>query len=309
MTLLRRNNLNKDLNNSVVAIGNFDGIHLGHQKVINLAKKIAKKEKKSLSIITFEPHPKCFFAKRKKNFRITPFRKKFELVKTLNVDFYINLKFDRDFSEVSAKNFIEDYLISKLKVSHVITGFDFIFGKKRVGNTELLNDYASKTNLFKFTCVEEEKLEGRQIISSSEVRKFLKDANLKKVKEILGRDWSIKARVIKGMQRGRKIGFPTANLNLESYCKLCYGVYKVKISIKKNNFNSIYDGIANYGIKPTFNEVDPILEVNIFGFHEEIYGNLIEVSFISFIRGEKKFDNINELKVQIEKDINVCKRS
>ena len=167
---------------------------------------------------------------------------------------------------------------------------------------------SNSTKAFTFSEVKEYKKKNITEVSSSEVRKFLKVGNVKSAKKILGRNWSIQARVIKGKSLARKIGFPTANISLRNYCDLCFGVYAVEIRLKKDFFKSTFKGIANYGIKPTFHNSEPLLEINIFDFDKDIYGDLIEVTFKFFIRKERKFLNIEELKKQITKDVNNCKK-
>ena len=307
MKLIRTNDIPANALKSVVAIGNFDGVHQGHKSVIEIARDLAKKKKLPLSVLTFEPHPKCFFNKRKSNFRITPFRLKFELIRNEQVNYYFNFKFDDDFSKITANAFINDILVNRLKVSHVVTGFDFVFGYKQEGNTDLLKHFSTKNNSFECTIVEEFKKKELNDFSSSEVRKFLSKGNLEKVKKILGRDWSIRARVVEGMKMGRKIGYPTANLNIKKFCDISFGVYEVTVKLKTNISKSSFKGVANYGIKPTFKNHFPILEIYIFDFNQNIYGESIEVVFKSFIRKEKKFSNVEELKKQIKKDIKFCK--
>jgi len=307
MELISLNQIPKEALHSIVAIGNFDGVHLGHKRVINRAREISETQKKKLSIITFEPHPKCFFKKEFKNFRITPFRKKFEEIKKLRVDYYFNFKFSQKFSEISAEEFIEDILIKKMKVSYLITGFDFVFGHKQSGTIELLNKYSIKSNGFSFISVDEFKKQNVRKVSSSEIRTFLKKGNLSEAKQILGRDWSIISRVVRGKGIGKSLGFPTANLFINNYSELKYGVYAVEIHFK-SYLNNCFFGIANYGIKPTFSKSEPILEIHIFDFDKNIYSELIEVTFKFFIREERQFENIEQLKSQISNDILNCKR-
>ena len=307
MELIKFNKIPKKALYSIVAIGNFDGVHLGHREVINKAKAISKDKKKKLSIVTFEPHPKCFFKTEFKNFRITPFRKKFEEIKKLGVDYYFSFKFTHNFSKITAEQFIEDILIKKMKVSYLITGFDFVFGHKQSGTIELLNKYSLKSKSFKFISVKEFKKQNVRNISSSEIRVFLKKGDLSRAKQILGRDWSIISRVVRGNGVGKGLGFPTANLKINNYSELKYGVYAVEIHFK-NNLTNCFFGIANYGVKPTFSKSEPLLEIHIFDFEKNIYSELIEVTFKFFIREERKFENIEQLKSQISKDIINCKK-
>ena len=309
MQLYRTIDIPKQAKNCILAIGNFDGIHRGHQAVIQEAKSIALKENKKLGILTFEPHPQSFFENNRNNFRLTPFRIKFELIKKLNVDFYFNIRFNNNFSKTSAEKFIMEMLVKKMRISHIITGFDFVFGSKKSGNVNLIKKLAKQTNLFEFHSVEEFKAKDLKKLSSSVVRTKLLSGDLQKVSEILGRDWSLKARVIKGESRGQKIGFPTINLNIEKYSSICFGVYAVDVILNLNNKSKklIFKGIANYGVKPTFSSLKPLLEVNIFEFNDNIYGELVEIRFKSFIRKEKKFDSIESLKKQISEDVNFVK--
>lgn len=309
MQLYRSIDIPKQARNCILAIGNFDGVHLGHQAVIQEAKKIALKENKKLGILTFEPHPKSFFGNNRNNFRLTPFRIKFELIKKLNVDLYFNIRFNNIFSKTSAEKFIMEMLIKKMQISHIITGFDFVFGSKQRGDVNLIKKLAKQTNLFEFHSVEDFKANDIKKLSSSVVRTKLLSGDLQKVSEILGRDWSLKARVIKGESRGQKIGFPTINLNIEKYSSICFGVYAVDVILNLNYKSKklIFKGIANYGVKPTFPSLKPLLEVNIFDFNDNIYGELVEIRFKSFIRKEKKFDSIESLKKQISEDVNFVK--
>lgn len=309
MKLFRSAKITKEAENSVLVIGNFDGVHLGHQSVINYARKIAKKKKKMLSVLTFEPHPKCFFASRYHGFRLTPFKKKFELLRNLGVDFYINIFFSKSFAKISSEDFIFKILNESLKVNHVITGFDFVFGYKQKGNVDLIKKISFNKKIFDFSVVDDFKKDSEIKISSSEIRKYLIRGKVEEVENLLGRRWSVKSRVKRGMKIGSEIGFPTANLSIRDYCDMCFGVYKVQIKFRKDLFQSAFTGIANYGIKPTFSNFIPVLEVNIFDFNKNIYDEIIEVFFISFIRKEKKFESVDELKIQIKKDISICKNN
>lgn len=306
---LIRNKIPQKALGSVMAIGNFDGLHRGHKSVINFAKTISKGINRPLSILTFEPHPKCYFQNRRKGFRITPFRMKYELVKKESVDYFFNLKFEESFSKISAEDFILKILINKFKVQHIVTGFDFVFGHRQKGDTKLIETFALKTNSYSCSVVKEYKIKKFREFSSSQIRTYLSKGNIKKANELLGRNWSIKSRVVMGKKMARTIGYPTANLIINKYCELCFGVYEVEVRLKNEFSNSTLKGIANYGIKPTFQNSEPILEVHIFDFDEKIYGELIEVFFKSFIRKERKFGDISELKIQIKEDIKNCKSS
>ena len=297
---------NNTIKNCVVAIGNFDGVHKGHQCIIESGLKLARKKKKKMGVLTFEPHPKSVFLKKQKFFRITPFRNKFKIIKNLGIDYYFNLTFNKLVSQMSAPDFIQSILIEKLNVSYVITGKDFVFGKNKSGNINLLETMATKSKLFNYISIEDSIQKEGKKYSSSEIRKYLVEGKVEKAKDILGRFWNISGRVIKGEKLARKIGFPTANIDIKNYSKLCFGVYIVEIKLV-NKPSKTYKGIANYGIKPTFNNNYPLLEVNIFDFNSEIYGENIEITLKSFIRNEKKFTNIESLQKQIKKDVEIAK--
>ena len=232
---------------------------------------------------------------------------KYKIIKDLGIDYYFDLKFNNIMSEMTGLNFIKSILIDKLKVSHVITGKDFVFGKNRSGDINLLKKISIETNSFKFFTVKDYIENNEKKYSSSEIRKNLLNGKLKKAKKILGRYWSISGRVIKGEKVARKLGYPTANISIKNYSKLCFGVYAVNINFLKDPQKK-YKGIANYGVKPTFDKKNPLLEVNIFDFNLDVYGEYIEITFKSFIRNEKKFKNLDSLKKQIRNDIKTAEQ-
>ncbi len=308
MKVFRSFSVPKKFNDSVIAIGNFDGLHLGHQEVINEAKKISLKLDKKVGVMTFEPHPKSFFQKKYEFFRLTPFRMKYELLKNKKLDFMLNIKFDKSFMKISSLDFIEKILLNDLKASHIVTGFDFVFGNRQTGNVDFLRDFCRSSKKLKFTEIEEKKINGSEV-SSSLIRKLLRSGKVEKANTILSRKWTVVGRVLKGEKKAREIGFKTANMSINSYCDLCYGVYAVTIKLPVGISSKKFYGIANYGVKPTFMKKTPILEVHIFDFGEEIYGKKIKVSFSKFIRKEKKFESVEKLKDQIIKDIKLVKKN
>ncbi|MBD74858.1 MAG: riboflavin biosynthesis protein RibF [Rickettsiales bacterium] len=307
MKLIRNLNIPEEAKKSVVAIGNFDGLHKGHVSVIELAKSIATKNGRRTGILTFEPHPKSFFLKKSNYFRLTPFRKKYELMKELSIDYYFNIKFNKVFSKISAEEFVLKILVGVFSVAHIVTGQDFVFGTDQKGNKELLRKISTETNSFDYTTVKEIENNKNEKISSSIVRKKIRNGNVSDLREYLNRDWTIKSRVVKGAQKGILLGFPTANFRTNNFCDMKYGVYAVKINIFSSQFKETLNGIANYGIRPTFSGGNPILEVNIFDFNQLIYGELVEITFKSFIRNEKKFKNETQLKNQISADVQIAK--
>ena len=263
MKVYRTFTIPKKFNNSVIAIGNFDGLHLGHQEVINAAKKISLNLKKKVGVITFEPHPKSFFQQKYDFFRLTPFHMKYELLKKTKLDFMLNIKFNKNFMKISSIDFIEKILLRDLKASHIVTGFDFVFGNRQTGNVDVLRDFCKSSNKLQFTKIEEKKMDGSEV-SSSLIRDLLRDGKIEKANKILTRKWTVIGRVLKGEKKAREIGFKTANMSVSSYCDMCYGVYVVLVQLPKEISNKKFYGIANYGVKPTFMKKTPILEVHIF---------------------------------------------
>lgn len=287
---------------AALAIGNFDGIHKGHLAVINKAKLIAKEKKIKLGILTFEPHPKSFFRKHYDFFRLTNFREKFLILKNHKIDFLVNIKFNSDFLKISAEKFILNNLIKELNVSDVITGFDFVFGNNKMGDVELMKSYSYKTKKFVYHEVPEIKQKNLEI-SSSVIRNLLRKGMIIEANNLLSRNWCISSIIISGKKNGRKIGFKTANVKVNKFCDIAYGVYLVRVQIPMIYKMKYFYGIANYGLKPTVKNKEPLLEVHIFDFNKNIYSYRMNVEFINFIRAEKKFESLEKLKCQIIKDI------
>jgi len=297
MIVYKNLNIKKNHKNSVIAIGNFDGLHLGHQKVLKEAKQKAKRNNLKFGLITFEPAPTLFFNKKIKNHRINSVKQKIYYLKKLELDFLIIINFNQSFSNISAEDFIKKILVNKLKSKYIFISQNFKFGKKRLGKANTLKSFEKKY-LYK-TIVTHPYKKKNKTISSSLIRKIISTGNVQEAKKLLGRPWSVEGEVVRGEQRGRKIGFPTCNIKLNSYTLPKLGVYSV--GIQTNKFKK--RGIANIGYRPTFNGKSLLLEVNIFGIKTNLYKKILKVSFTKFIRAEKKFKNINELKRQIKKDI------
>ena len=302
MKIYKNPNLNVRHRNGVIAIGNFDGIHLGHQKVINEAKKKAKKNKLPFGLMTFEPVPVMFFNKKIKNHRINSLEQKKVQLKKLKLDFLIIIKFNKNFSSLSAEEFIKKIIYSKTSCKFLYVSKNFRFGFKRKGKIETLKKYEKQYN-FKNLIIKPFKIKNR-IISSTFIRKIIRKGKIEEANRLLNRNWSVEGKVIKGQKRGRTIGFPTCNLRLNSYVIPRLGVYAVKV--KTNNIS--HNGIANIGYRPTFNGRNLLLETNIFGINKNLYNKVINVSFKKFLRAEKKFKNIEYLKKQIRIDIKKAKK-
>ncbi len=298
-------NIKKIHKGSIILIGNFDGLHLGHQKLFKLALSYKKKYNLKIGVINFDPMPKMFFNKKLKNFRITNIDQKINLLSNLNLDFVITKKFDKNFSKIKALNFITQILSKKLNSKYIFVSNNFRFGNKREGNVNLLKKYE---RLFNYKVVKPDPLiKGKKIISSSLIRNFLERGFLAKANKYLNRNWKIIGKVKKGRQVGKKIGFPTCNIDIEDYVLAKPGVYAVKVWRK--NSNKYLKGIANLGYRPTFNQKKILLEVHLFNFSGNLYNKLLSVEFLKFIRKEKKFKNIDQLKAQIKTDLNIAKKT
>ncbi len=297
-------NINTRYKNSIILIGNFDGVHKGHQKLFSLAKKYKKKYSSKIGVLTFEPMPKMFFNKNLENFRISSLQQKIDNLKNLNVDFLIIKKFDRKFSKIKSITFIKEILGNKLKPKFIFVSNNFRFGNKREGNVRQLIKFE---RMFGYKVVKPQPLlTHKKIVSSSLVRKFLQKGELEKANRILNRNWSIVGKVQKGKQLGKKIGFPTANIDIKNYILACPGVYAVKV--KRYGKNSYIKGIANLGYRPTFNGKKILLEVHLFNFSGNLYNKYLTVEFRKFIRKEKKFKNVDQLRKQIKTDLLIAKK-
>ena len=296
-------NISKNHENSIMLVGNFDGLHLGHQKLFKMAKLFKKKYKLKIGVLTFEPMPKMFFKKQKNDFRIASLKQKNSLLSKQGVDFIINKKFDLKFSKTNAHNFIRNVLSKKLKISFLFVSNNFRFGNKRKGNVKLLKNNQKN---FNYKVIEPKPLKiKKRIISSSLIRNLLRQGKLTLANKYLSREWQIVSVVKKGRQIGKKMGFPTCNMNIEPYVIAKPGVYAVKI--KRLNSNKTLRGIANLGIRPTFNQKKILLEVHIFNFSGNLYNKELIIDFVYFIRKERKFKSINQLKKQISSDLKTAK--
>ena len=293
--------LNKIVRNSVIAIGNFDGVHKGHQSIFKLGKKIANRNKQKFGVVTFAPLPYEFFQKNKKIIRITLDNLKVDLIKKNNLDFVFVCKFNKKFSMISAENFITEIVIKKLNPTHIIVGKNFRFGNKRKGNIALLRKFG-KIHNFKVSDLRLAK-ENKTKISSTRIRLAIEKGNMDLAGRLLGRNWSIREKVIPGRKVGRQLGFRTANIIIKNNIAPKTGVYAVKAKIK----DKIYDGVANFGLAPTFSRNKLVLEINLFKKIPSFYGQFAEISFVKRLRNEKSFKNKILLIRQIKKDITTAK--
>ncbi len=283
----------------VIVIGNFDGVHLGHQALLHKAHKIAKDRGKPLGVLTFEPHPRQLFRPDEPPCRITPHDLKIERLEKSGVDYVFSLPFDWDFASQSAESFVKDILIGGLAASNIVIGYDFKFGQLRKGNAQTIKSAGLDVHI-----IEEITHEGASVLSSSNVRQLLRQGKMKEANAILGWSWEIRGIVIKGDQRGRELGYPTANMKLGETIHPAYGVYACMAQIKGEE--KWHKGACNIGIRPMF-EVDVAqVETFIFDFDREIYGEILRVRPVKRLRGEAKFHSLDDLIEQMEKD---CKQA
>ena len=297
-------NISRKFYNSIILIGNFDGLHVGHQKLFYIAKNFKSKKKLKIGVITFDPIPKMFFNPSFKHYRISNFNQKIEILKKYNIDFVINKTFNKKFSKTKYTSFIKNILFKKIKPKYIFVSSNFKFGNKREGSVKSLKQYEK---VYNYKVINPSPLKKNyKIVSSTLIRKYLTQGNIKTANNYLARNWSIEGLVKLGRKLGRQIGFPTCNIDIKDYIIAKPGVYAVKVTIGKNKKK--FKGIANLGYRPTFNQKKILLEVNIFNFSKNVYNKKLKVEFISFIRGEKKFKNIDQLKKQIDKDILVSKK-
>ena len=280
----------------VVLIGNFDGIHLGHQKLISKAKKIAEQKKQKLVLITFNPHPREIINNIEMDL-ILPYKEKKLLLKNYGIDKIDEIKFTNKLSKLSAEEFAKEYIYKVHNPSDIVIGKNFKFGHKARGDAKLLKDSLSKK--VKVHSVDIKRLDSL-VISSSEIKKLISKGSIEKVNKLLGRNYHISGKVIHGEKRGRLIGFPTTNLSTEWNFLPKKGVYVSKVVISDKSYQSI----TNIGVRPTFNANSLQIESHIFDFNKNVYGKKIKIYFLARIRNEKKFETVEKLIENITKDVN-----
>ena len=297
-------NIDNDLQNTVLTIGNFDGIHLGHQEILKFARDIAGRKNIKSALLTFEPHP-LKITKPHQIFdqKLSSLSQRLSILKEQNlVDITFIIGFNQKIADLSALDFVEQILVNKLKIKHLVVGYDFTFGKNRAGNADLLQKLAKIYN-FSFHRISAKSGVNGIIYSSTAVRNFIKNGDVKSANQMLSRNYQVSGIVIKGRQLARNLGFATANfLPKAELIKPKFGVYKVNVFMD----NQKYLAILNFGIKPTFYSThQPVFEVHILKFNQEIYGKKITVELLDFIREERKFASVEELKQQIKKDVDL----
>ncbi len=287
---------------AVVAIGNFDGVHLGHRAVLAQAAGIARSKGCPLGALVFEPHPREFFQPQAPRFRLTPLPEKARLLAAFGIDLLYVERFDKELASRPALDFVTRILVQGLGVTHIVAGYDFRFGQNREGDVSFLQREGAKAGFGVSVTSAVNTTSSGEPYSSSRIREHLQEGRPRRAAELLGRWWSIEGPVRGGDRRGRTIGFPTANVRLDDCIEPKHGVYAVRAEVLDGPDAGVYDGVANLGLRPTFDKQDVMLEVNLFGFSGDLYDRPLRVSFVEFIRAEQKFDGIDSLKAQISAD-------
>ncbi|PKR60018.1 bifunctional riboflavin kinase/FAD synthetase [Thalassospira lohafexi] len=304
-------NLTDEARGAVVAIGNFDGLHLGHQSLLDQAREIARDLGVPLAILTFEPHPRMLFRADDPPFRLTSADDRETAASTIDIDLFYEAEFNRDFAAMSAEEFIERVLVKGLGAKHVVVGWDFCFGKGRAGDVDLLRSIG-ETSGFGVTAVEAVTHDNGIVYSSTAIRQALRDGRPQDATHLLGRPWEIAGIVAHGDARGRTIGFPTANVALGNHLRPKFGVYAIELGLISQDDGQTVErwvrGVANIGVRPSFGgDNDAGLEAHLFDFDQDIYDRPVRVRLHGFIRGEKKFDGLDALKAQIASDVVAAK--
>ncbi|WP_374764464.1 bifunctional riboflavin kinase/FAD synthetase [Yunchengibacter salinarum] len=292
---------------SVVALGNFDGLHRGHQVVIGEAGRLARDMRVPLTVVVTEPHPVRYFKPDSEPFRLTPFRERVQLLESFGVDQLLILPFDETLAATSAQDFVHQILLNALGALHVFVGYDYRFGRGRGGGTDVLA-WMGEMEGFGLSVIRPVTvgLEGYagEVYSSTLVRTALARGEARKAAALLGHWWSINGKVVSGDRRGRTIGFPTANVELADSLLPRLGVYAVRVHV--DGLSRIFGGVANIGRRPTFDKRDVLLEAHLFECHRDLYDHHVRVELVSFLRGEQTFDGLDSLKAQITRDCRVA---
>jgi riboflavin kinase / FMN adenylyltransferase len=281
---------------SVVAMGNFDGVHLGHRAVIAAALQMARNHGRPALAVTFEPHPRSFFSPNSPQFRLTDETAKLRLLAGTGLAGAVVMTFDMARAGTTAQDFIHHDLIERLGVSGIAVGYDFHFGKGRVGSPSLLVNEAPRLGIE--VDVQPHVDVAERPVSSSAIRMALAEGQIEDATAMLGGPWFVSGLVIHGEKRGRDLGYPTANIRLDKNCGLKHGIYAVRVGRGAERF----DGVASFGRRPTFDNGAPLLEIFLFDFEGDLYGTTLDVAFIAFIRDELRFDNVDALVRQMDDD-------
>ncbi len=305
-----------DHRGAVIAIGNFDGMHRGHQVVVEKALAISRQQGCKCFALSFEPHPRTLFRPQSPVFRLTDEIMKAHVLEAFGVDGLLTLEFTRELASTSAEDFVQSILLDLAQASHVVSGFNFHFGKDRAGSPQYLLQAGQEFG-FGVTVVEAKSSGGggegdnsgevevpAEPISSSRIRRLLGDGNVRAAAGLLGYHWLVSGPVIQGAQLGRTLNYPTANMSLAENCHLAHGIYAVRL---RRPDGRLYDGVASYGRRPTFDNGPALLETFIFDFDEDIYGETISVTLMDYLRSEEKFESVDALVAQMDKDTEQAK--
>jgi riboflavin kinase/FMN adenylyltransferase len=288
------------LEGAVYAIGNFDGVHLGHRAVIARALGLARDRNAPSAILTFEPHPADFFAERPVAFRLTPPEIKAKIFARLGLSGVVFLSFDSSLAAMSAEEFVAKVLVARLGVRAVAVGWDFHFGKGRSGSAALLVEAGLRYGFAVEIVdkIEEGAGESARAVSSTAIRRALERGDVAAATRGLGRPYAVSGQVISGQRLGRTLGVPTANIALERTTRLAHGIYAVTARVE----GRVHPGVASFGVRPTVDNGPPLLEVHLLDFEGDLYGREMEVEFIEWIREERKFDSLELLESEMERD-------
>ncbi len=290
------------LRGAAVAIGNFDGLHLGHQALLQRALDLAAGSGSPSGVITFEPHPRSVFQPEQPLFRLSPPRLKSALVKAFGADFCAAIGFDRNLAAVEAEEFVLRYLVQQLGISHIVSGYDFHFGKGRRGNPQLLQELG-QAHGFGVTIVDQVTREdGASPYGSSSIRAALHAGHIDTANQQLGYRWTIVGKVVEGDRRGRTIGFPTVNIMLDPGMEPCHGIYAVRVRDLTAGRSTVLRGAAYFGWRPTFDTDRVFLEVYLLDFSGDLYGHELAVEFVAMVRPDRKFDSLDALVAQMKQD-------
>lgn len=287
----------EELRGAAVAIGNFDGVHRGHQRLIAIAAEEAKNAGRRAIVLTFEPHPRTFFAPDKPVFRLTPEPVKLAVMAKLGLDGAVVRRFDGALAGTSANDFAQHLLLEELGAAAVVVGHDFHYGKGREGTPAVLAAFCADRGL-PCRVVEPVRAEGEPI-SSSAIRRALEEGQIGRANRLLGYRWLVMGEVRHGEKRGRTLGYPTANVRLPEDCRLRHGIYAVRIALGRDG---VREGVASFGRRPTFDDGAPLLEVFVFDFSGDLYGRPVQVEFVDWIRGEERFDSAEALVRRMDED-------
>jgi riboflavin kinase/FMN adenylyltransferase len=285
-------------------MGNFDGLHRGHARLLRRARDLAEARGRPLAVLTFEPHPRSVLRPGSEPFRLTPFRAKQRVLANHGVDLLFVQRFDLGFAAKSAEDFIGEIIVGAIGASHVVVGWDCAFGNRRRGTADLLRE-AGPAHGFEVTVIEPIRGDDQRVHSSTQIRELLKAGRPRQAAALLGRFWEIDGRVQTGDRRGRSIGFPTANLGLREFLRPAFGVYAVRVhgdGAGDPFAGRAADGVANLGLRPTVGGLEPRLEAHLFDTEIDLYGRHLRVALVEFIRPERKFAGLDALKAQIAED-------